>query len=245
MTYILAEAGTSHADPDPHDRILKAWALIKAAKLAGANAVKFQAFFDEPLFCPVDGDEKRWERWYETFLTEQQWLALHEDAGQIGIDLILSVFSPRGIALLKEMKPRYVKVASRAAMTFPYNELEGPFLVSCGSNEARRAADHLIIPAPWDRSKSSTLQCRMKYPTPLEDSGWGGYHKYHGLSDHSGAIWPGLDAICRGAKFLEVHFTIPGTDPGNDAPVCLSVDQLKLLCGMRDAVATMRGSRGG
>ena len=244
MTYIIAEAGTGHFSRTHRWRYDKAWRLVAAASETGVDAVKFQAFFDEPLFCPYEGDDARWERWKQTFLTEEEWLSLHKEAKDMGVDLILSVFSLRGIELLKEMKPRYVKVASRAAMTFPYNELEGPFLVSCGLNDARSASDH-IIPAPWDRSKSSTLQCRMKYPTPLEDSGWGGYHKYHGLSDHSGTVWPGMDAICRGAKFLEVHFTIPGTDPGNDAPVCLSVDQLKLLCGMRDAVATMRGSRGG
>ena len=226
MTYIIAEAGTGHYDPDPAERYRKAVRLVQAAKDAGADAVKFQAFFDEPLFCFFEGDEKRWERWRQTFLTEDKWLDLY---GQIGIDVILSVFSNRGIELLKKMKPRYVKVASRAAKTFPYDELEGPFLISTGMGSPN--------PAPRARY---WLQCDAAYPCRMRQ-----WHRiYDGLSDHSGTVWPGLDAIYRGAEFLEVHFTIPGTDPGPDAPVCLNTDQLKLLTGARDAVATMRGYGG-
>lgn len=229
MTFIIAEAGTGHFDDNPDERYRKAWALVRAAKDAGADAVKFQAFFDEPLFCPVEGDDARWPRWRKTFLTEHQWLAIYEDADQSGIDLILSVFSMRGIALLKEMKPRFVKVASRAAKTFPYDRLAGPFLISTGMGNP--------LACPLDAAR---LQCASAYPAPMTR-----WEKHEGLSDHSGAIWPGLDAICRGAQFLEAHFTIPGADTGNDVPVCLNTDQLKLLCEARDAIATMCGYGGG
>ena len=202
--------------------------MIESAKLAGADAVKFQAFFDEPLFCPYEGDEKRWPRWGQTFLTEQEWMILHEEAGQSGIDLLLSVFSHRGITLLKKMKPRYVKVASRAAKTFPYDELPGLFLISTGMGAPESG--------PWN---PYWLQCDARYPSPMIafDSA------YDGISDHSGTTWPGMDAIFRGAGFLEVHFTIPGTDPGPDRPVCLSLEQLKFLCEARDAVAAMHSDQ--
>ena len=230
LTYIIAEAGTGHYDADHFVRREKAWALTKAAKAAGADAVKFQAFFDEPLFCPYEGDEKRWERWEKTLLTGPAWCDLLEQTDRIGIDLLLSVFSQQGIALLKEMKPRYIKVASRAAKTFPYDELEGPFLVSTG-----------MEPSCVRPRSAFWLQCDAAYPCRMRQ--W--HRLYDGLSDHSGTIWPGMDAIFGGAEFLEVHFTIPGTDPGPDAPVCLTLEQLKLLTGARDAVATMRGNVGG
>ena len=240
MTYIIAEAGTGHFDPDPEQRYLKAVRLVQAAKDAGADAVKFQAFFDEPLFCFFEGDEKRWERWRQTFLTEDQWHTLHEEADRIGIDLLLSVFSNRGIELLKQTKPRYVKVASRAAKTFPRYELIAELLVSTGMSAK---TDVLLNGVNGAESEfTHYMQCVSEYPCPLYKARWSG--KYPGLSDHSGTVWPGLDAICRGAAFLEVHFTIPGTGPGPDAPVCLTLEQLKLLTGARDAVATMRGNGG-
>lgn len=226
MTLIIAEAGTGHASENPDDRFTKALLLIEAAAKAGADMVKFQAFFDEPLFCPYQGDEFRWARWKATFLTPEQWLHLHKAAKNI--DMILSVFSETGINLLKEMKPRYVKVASRAAKSFPYHELEGPFIISMGMGKPD------WIDAAW-------LQCTSSYPSGI--AYWTG--EFEGISDHSGTIWPGMDAIFRGAKFLEVHFTIPGTDPGPDRPVCLDFNQLKLLCEVRDAIATMHGNIGG
>ena len=228
MTFIIAEAGTGHTDHDPQERYRKAWRLLMAAKDAGADAVKFQAFFDEPLFCPYEGDEKRWERWRKTFMGEGDWLDFHKKAAQVGIGLILSVFSQRGIDLLKKMKPRYVKVASRAAKTFPYKELAVQFLIS----------DGMGMPPLVGHGCAAWLQCVFKYPAPMTR-----WSRYQGLSDHSGTVWPGLDAIFRGAEFLEVHFTIPGTDPGPDAAVCLTLEQLKLLTGARDAVATMRGDK--
>jgi len=224
--YVIAEAGTNHAHPDPAERIARAQSLIGAAQRAGANAVKFQAFFDgEELFCPLEGDEKRWPRWRDSELNEGVWLMLADAAGRRGIDLLLSVFQDRGIELLKRLKPRWVKVASRAASSFPYGKVEGFFLVS------------MKEPAP-SRPLHSRLYCVPEYPTPLGKARWG--TAFEGLSDHSGTVWPGLDAIFRGAKFLEVHFNIPDCDAGPDAPVCLTVDQLKLLCEARDAVAKMR-----
>ena len=228
MTLIIAEAGTGHVGPNDAWRRVDAQILIEAAAKAGADMVKCQAFFDEPLFCPVEGDEKRWERWRNTFLSPGDWLNLHQHAKEAGIDLILSVFSETGVNLLKEMKPRYVKVASRATNSFPYHELEGPFIISTGMG------------AP-PISGGERLQCSPVYPSSMIP--WDGSHE--GLSDHSGTIWPGMDAIFRGAKFLEAHFTIPGTDSGPDRPVCLDFNQLKLLCEARDAAATMHGNIGG
>ena len=228
VTLIIAEAGTGHVGPNDAWRRVDAQILIEAAAKAGADMVKFQAFFDEPLFCPVEGDEKRRERWRNTFLSPGEWLNLHQHAKEAGIDLILSVFSETGVKLLKEMKPRYVKVASRAANSFPYHELEGPFIISTGMGKPD------YVDAAW-------LQCTSSYPSGMVH--W--IAEFEGLSDHSGTIWPGLDAIFRGARFLEVHFTVPGTDPGPDRPVCLDFDQLKLLCEARDAAATMHGNIGG
>lgn len=234
MTYVIAEAGTNYCS-DYH-RPSYAERFIRAAKNAGADAVKFQVFFkDEPLFCPVDGDENRRARWDKCHMEEHDWNALHKHAESIGIDMILSVFQNRGIEMLKDMYPRYIKVASRAAGDFPFDDFpeRTNFLVSAGMYPCGLES--------WLRSP--TLHCVMKYPCPLNESMWpiSPKGRHTGLSDHSGTVWPGLDAIFRGAKFLEVHFNMEGFDAGNDAPVCLTTDQLKLLCDARDAAKVMRG----
>jgi hypothetical protein len=73
VTYIIAEAGTSHAHPDPITRYARAMHHVTHAHQAGADAIKFQIFAEGPLFCPLAGDDKRWERWKQTFLTLDEW----------------------------------------------------------------------------------------------------------------------------------------------------------------------------
>lgn len=237
--YIIAEAGTGHIsnanNPNiAHEMMLgNALDLLGHAALVGADAIKFQLFTSgEDLFCPVDGDEKRRERWNRSCMSFENWQRVKNHADGMGIDFLASAFQPTAVEWLKELQPKYYKVASRAAKTYPYDKVPGPFLISNGAGHVSG------IPI-----NSFVLDCVMEYPTPLEKSGWrpgsGTSWITDGLSDHSGTIWPGLDAIFHGANFLEVHF---GDKNGPDAPVNLTVDQLKLLCDARDAMNEMQNA---
>lgn len=218
MTYIIAEAGTSHAHPDEYRRVSLATRHVCQAAEAGADAVKFQLIVpNEPFFCPLAGDEKRWDRWRQTHLSLDEWRRLKDLAFKLKIDLLFSAFQHEAVDWCRQLTPRYYKVASRAAKDYPYHAVPGPFIVSQG-----------MYPAPKTPAGMSVLSCVPSYPCPLEQARWDG--KTDGLSDHSGTVWPGLDAINRQAKFLEVHFSdvMGGNDPN------LTPDQLKLLCDARD-----------
>jgi N,N'-diacetyllegionaminate synthase len=228
--YIIAEAGTAYAGESNNARMLNAVEHAVMAKKAGADAVKFQMFAGpEALFCPVAGDEKRWLRWAQTFMNLESWAAVKSVCETNGITFLASAFQPTAVQWLKDLNVAAYKVASRAAATYPYDAVPGPFIVSDGMVKG-------------DVFNGIRLQCVSKYPTPLAEAQWNGSFSLanFGLSDHSGTIWPGLDAMARGAPLLEVHYAIDKSDAGNDAPVCLSVDRLKLLCEARDAFHTMR-----
>lgn len=227
--YVIAEAGTGHKGVPT-----MAVRLATIAKCAGSDAVKFQMFVpDEPLFCPLEGDEKRIPRWNETAISLDSWKWVKDQCDDIGIDFLASVFQPTGIEWLKELQPKYYKVASRAAKTYPYQDVPGPFLISDGFGLPQ--GHERLIPEP-----AYFLQCTPKYPTPLPEARWidpvGSTYRC-GLSDHSGTPWPAIDAIARGAKFIEVHF---GDKEGPDGPVNLTTTELKLICRFRDAVTEMR-----
>lgn len=225
-TYIIAEAGTSHAHPDPYKRYSLAMRHVCLAAEAGADAVKFQLFVpDEPLFCPLPGDEVRWLRWKNTYLAYEEWRQIQQLAFKLKIDLLFSAFQHEAVDWCRQMALRYYKVASRAVIDYPYDKVPGPFIVSNGMVPNLRP---YVIP-----HQHHILECTSQYPTPLEQAKWSG--QYDGLSDHSGTPWPGLDAIARNAKFLEVHFT--DGDRSNDPN--LTVDQLKLLCQARDGFARL------
>lgn len=238
--YIIAEAGTGHFAPGEIERLDKALDLVDAAADAGADAVKFQLFVpDEPLFCPVDGDEKRWKRWSWTLLPFNEWVQVKLLCEERGIDFLASAFQPSAVEWLKMLKVPAYKVASRAAASYPYESVPGPFLISTG------AKDWAMGRFPLRSDRMMLLHCVAEYPVPLgrarypecyEDDGGA----VGGLSDHSGTVWPGLDAMARGCPLLEVHFTLDRREAGPDASVCLTTDQLKLLCEARDGFAALR-----
>ena len=223
MTFIIAEAGTNHAHKKEERRKELASKLIGAAASAGADAIKFQLFVPaENLFCPLPGDQERFYRWADTMLTRQEWLSLEYIAASNRIDLMFSAFQPSGALFAEEISSPFIKVASRAAIDYPYNR-DYCYLISTGFGRPDRSPARYYL-----------MQCEAKYPSTEK---WRG--EMPGFSDHSGDVAIGLDAIERGVSFLEVHFNIPGCDAGPDAPVCLQPADLKKLCERRNALMRM------
>lgn len=223
--YVIAEAGTSH-----RGKVRLALRLVKAAHRAGADAIKFQMFTPrEELFCPMEGDENRWAWWNESMLKFSEWKRVKEYADELGIHFLASVFQKTGVEWLKALDPVVWKVASRAAGTFPYDELSGPFLISNGFG----------WPPDMRGYRFLVLGCEPAYPTTLLKAAWDS-NATDGLSDHSGTIYPSLDAMARGAQVIEVHFSLRPDDAGPDYEVCLTPAELKLICECRDGFTEMR-----
>jgi len=226
MTYIIAEAGTSHAHEKSTERVRSALHCVTEAARARADAVKFQVFSVGDLFCSMPGDENRRPRWDASIMEIAEWLQVKSAAKNLGLDLLVSIFQNSAIELAHSLELRYIKVASRARRSFPFIAFpEHEFLVSTDIQFARPSRWHLMY-------------CVPEYPAPLWKARWD--DRMEGLSDHSGMVWPGIDAICRGARFLEVHFCPDELDPGPDKLVCLTVEQLKQLTECRDAIAGMQ-----
>ena len=218
--YIIAEAGTAHGG-----KINVAMQFVTAARNAGADAIKFQMFTPrEELFCPMDGDEDRWAWWNESMLTLDKWKNVKQFAQNQGIHFFASVFQKTGIKWGKELQFPVWKVASRAVKTFPYDDVPGPFLVSDG------------LVGVGHRYKQVVMECVSEYPTPLSYARFSG-NSDNGLSDHSGTIYPALDAMARGAQVIEVHIKL--NDKGPDAASSITPYHLKQICEARDAFALM------
>lgn len=221
-TFVIAEAGTCHAGPVSH-RLMKARAYVAAAASAGADAIKFQ-MFDEPspetMFCWIDGDEARAERWRESRLSLGEWHQVKDYAEGSGkITFLASAFEHETVGWLKKLGVSAYKVASRAARDYPYRDAPGPFIVSDGMHKPpRRWADY-------------RMQCEANYPSTSWWKGKGGF------SDHSGNPKRAIRAIADGCPMIELHFYVSRDDAGPDLPASLDVKQLALVCDVRDAFA--------
>lgn len=227
--FVIAEAGTNHAAPNYNDRLSRALSYVAAAAQAKADAVKFQILlFPFDLFCPFPGDEARQPRWVDSVLDLADWRQIKQAAEGRGLVFLASVFQNSGVEMLKTLDVAAVKVASRAAATFPYQRLDGPFLISTGMIDFQ-------VKHSWRPTNSFLMHCESKYPSSAV---WDDI--YDGFSDHSGTPWRAIDAIARDCSIVEVHFHVDERDAGPDFRASLDTDGLRLVCEARDAFAALR-----
>lgn len=227
---IIAEAGTAWGHESKYLRADRLFSMMAHAGIAGADVFKVQLFVpDEPLFCPYFGDDSRWEWWNLCLINKKIWQEIKESTEAAGMEFMASAFQHTAIDWLNELGVKRFKVASRAVETFPYEKAKGEFIVSNGMG------------MKWPDVPHKKLMCVSKYPTPLQEARWDYWHHQNdGLSDHSGTLWPAIDALARGAEIVEVHFKTANSR-GPDLESSVKVDELKMICDFQKALKEMRG----
>lgn len=220
-TVVIAEAGTAHMGSVDAAKV-----LVDKAVNAGCDVVKFQAFDNpskESMFCWIEGDEERVERWQKSRLGSNQWWEVKKYCARKGIHLMLSCFEARTISWAEEMRLPCMKVASRAAENFPWDSWDGPSLVSTGM---WRPSIHDISALP---KKAVLMECTAQYPAEIPwDCTMPGY------SSHSSEPFLAIQAVAAGAAFVECHFHIDEYPAGPDEPVSLWPFELVTVCEARD-----------
>ena len=213
--FIIAEAGTAHLGSE--DLALQ---YVQAAAKSGANAVKFQMFYNpnpETMFCWIDGDAARAERWRQSALSLGQWHRVKVAAEAEGVVFLSSAFEYETVGWQTALNVCATKIASRAAPYLDaFKDAPRPLLVSNGMAPVLPAPDRII------------LQCEANYPSSAY---WNGV--YPGFSDHSGDPHRPIDAIKRGCRLLEVHFYIEPGQAGPDYPAALTLVELQQVCDSR------------
>ena len=234
-------------------------AFIDAVADTGADAVKFQTHIaaaeltlDEPFRVRFSRqDPTRYQYWRRMEFTPDQWRELATHARERGLVFLSSAFSVAAIDLLRGIGIPAWKIGSgefaSADLWRAMADTGAPILFSTGM--ARRA--EIAQAVTLFRSMTlpyALMQCTSAYPTRLEAVGLNVLDELRqefdcpvGLSDHSGSIFPGLAALARGANLLEVHVTFDRRMYGPDTAASLTLDELKILCEMRDALSTMDG----
>jgi len=223
-TLLIAEAGTHYASTSVVRRVNSAKYLAQVAQEAGADYIKYQMFTKGDLFCPLPGDDKRRQKWKNCTLSFKEWFEIKRYCDGLGIGFLASAFQVEPVEWLVALECDFIKVASRAVRDFPYDMVRGfPLIASDG-----------MYPLPH-HMEGIKLQCTSKYPTPLKEARW---VRHDGISDHSATPWPAIDAMCLGAKAVEVHFWTERWH--HDRRSAVNEADLALICRARDAIAEMR-----
>lgn len=199
---IIAEIGHNHMGYMRHAKL-----LIDAAKVAGADIAKFQAYNTDLIKQPWDS------RYFELKLSEhtkEEFKELKEYCDKVGIEFMASAFDLEHLGWLEELGVKRHKLASRSIYDkelIKAMEATGkPIIASLGKIDGRG------IP---EIKNCQYLYCVSEYPAYLNSLPVFGT-QYAGFSDHSiGTYWI-REAVKRGATIIEKHFTLSRLLPGHD-----------------------------
>jgi N,N'-diacetyllegionaminate synthase len=232
--YIIAEAGVNH-----NGDIETAKNLIKAAKEAGADAVKFQTFKAEDLATRntpsaeyqtlESNNSNQFEMLKALELDEADHHILIEHSKIMGIDFLSSPFGVKEIDFLATIGVSTFKVPSSEINNLPYlRKLCGfkkKVILStgmCELNEVKAAVEELIRNG-MEKKDIAILHCNTAYPTPPEDVNLlamltmrDAFTVTVGYSDHTDGITAAVAAAALGAEIIEKHFTLDRSMPGPD-----------------------------
>lgn len=252
--FIVAEmSGNHNMDFD------RAVEILKAAREAGADAVKIQTYTadtitldcDAPCFQITQGtlwDGITLHRLYQTAYTPWEWQPrLKEIAEEMGLVLFSSPFDFSSVDFLEEMDVPAYKIASFEITDIPLirkvARLGKPVILATGI--ARLADIELAVQTCREEGNHQVilLKCCSAYPTPYEDVNLRtiphmaeAFDCLTGLSDHTMGTAVATGAVGLGARMVEKHMTLRRSDGGPDAAFSMEpqefremVDNIRIL----------------
>lgn len=188
-TIIIAEAGVNH-----NGNLEMAREMVRQAKLAGADYVKFQTAVPELVistFAPkaeyqkktTGKDESQLEMCRAIHLPLSDYAELKALCEKEGIGFMSTPFDLVSIDLLAELGQDYFKIPSGEITNLPYLRkiaaIGTPVILSCGMAELSEIEDAILIltgqhpqypsESKLKREDIIVLHCNTQYPTPYKD----------------------------------------------------------------------------
>jgi len=252
-TYIIAEIGSNH-----DQSLTRAMLLISAAKVAGADAAKFQLYRADSLVERRNAEAYR--EIYEATEMPVTWLPrLKEYCDYLKIDFMCTAYDEWGVGLVAP----YVDLFKVASFELTDHKL----LLSLRDTSIITGKKVVLSTGMGDMAEvlkavqiigfdnlAYVLHCTSSYPCQLEDANlkailtlkWelrradcahrdDGNDLYQipiGLSDHTTNILTPSIAVGLGARAIEKHFTDDKTRKGPDHHFAIEPQEFKEMVGM-------------
>jgi len=245
-TVVIAEAGVNHLG-----RMDYAEELIKSAKRAGADIIKFQTYKasklttkNAPRFWSWEGEKKKEGSQYDSYsvldsFDKEQYIKLKSICKKYDIEFMSTPFDNDSADMLVELGMKGFKIASCDITNIPFLEHIGshklPVLISTGASNLFEIEKAILTLEKKGVKKIGIMQCTLCYPTEPKDANLNAIKSIKekfkdyliGFSDHTlGNLITSASIMC-GVKFIEKHYTFDKTLP-DSADHWLSLDEEEL-----------------
>lgn len=244
-TFIIAELSANHG----HD-INIAKKTIKAAKEAGADAIKIQTYTADTLTIDCDNelfkldkgtiwDGKTLYELYSEAYTPWEWQKeLMDYANELGLIFFSTPFDKTAVDFLEELNIPIYKVASFEIMDIPlveYIASKGkPIIISTGIASLKDIEAVVNTCKKVGNDEIILLKCTSSYPAKPEDANLKTIQNMKetfdvevGLSDHTLGSTVPIAAVTLGAKVVEKHFILDKSIGGPDSTFSMEPSEFK------------------
>ncbi len=256
--YVVAEMSANHGRE--FDRAVE---ILRAARRAGADAVKLQTYTADTLTLNCD---REWFRigegtvWagrtlhdlYGEAYTPWEWQPrLKEIAEGLGLQLFSSPFDPTAVEFLERMEVPAYKVASFEIVDLPLVRRMArtgkPIIMSTGMASLEEIGEAVKAVREEGNEQLALLKCTSAYPAPPEEMNLRAIPFLRetfgvpvGLSDHTLGVAVPVAAVALGAAIVEKHLTLSRQDPGPDSSFSLEPEEFgEMVAAIRTTEAAL------
>ena len=245
-TFIIAEMSANH---NQHKDV--AIETIKAAKKAGADAIKIQTYTadtitlncNKPDFIVGPGlwEGETYYNLYKKAYTPWEWHAeIFHIAKEEGLACFSTPFDKTAVDLLEDLNNPIYKIASFEITDIPLIKYiaskHKPIILSTGI----ATEEDIILALDTIRGEGcndiTLLKCTSAYPAPIEDANLltmldmkQRFGCKVGLSDHTEGALVATAAVAMGAEVIEKHFIIDRSIGGPDAAFSMEEPDFKAM----------------
>jgi len=245
--YIVAEMSANHGQ-----KFDRAVALVRAARAAGADAIKLQTYTPDTLTIPCDNecflirggtpwDGRTLYDLYGEAYTPWDWHPkLKAVADEEGLDFFSTPFDATAVDFLESLQVPAHKVASFELVDLPLlrkiASTGKPVIMSTGMATREEIEEAVRTLRDAGTRQLALLKCTSAYPAPPEDINLRTiphlaetFGVPAGLSDHSLGIAVPVAAVALGACIIEKHLALSRSAPGPDVAFSLEPPEFKAM----------------
>ena len=251
--YIIAEMSANHGQS-----FERAVEIVKAAKEAGADAIKLQTY--SPDAHTIDCEKAEFKISGGTVWDGQSLYGLYGSAympwdwqpklqavaTELGLDLFSAPVDFASLQFLETMATPVHKIASFELVDLPLirkvAQTGKPTIMSTGMASLAEIDDAVRAFRQAGGTQLAPLKCTSAYPARPEDMNLrtiphlaAAFGVPVGLSDHTLGIAVPVAAVALGARIVEKHFTLSRAEPGPDSAFSLEPHEFRAMV---DAIRT-------